>query len=368
MDPKASRHTGTIVQIKTKNDDFEKWWGQANQRARFVNLRKLFPNMPGRTAYTELKLSSTDLHWVKLTVKLGNVTAVWYDGQQIYNGSNRRSTPELRKGLMIPIKPQADKILMRIDAGKDEPVDWGYTYRLEYMENFAGEITEKKTNKVVLSLTNNLGGSTLENLRLKAHCWTPGWTVTPTSESFDLADRKTMTFTVRASAAAGDWTGLTLTVNDEDEVQILRPTLTLPDIHVVQVDNYGDGLVSSAKIGGRECYATDQINNQTFIYYEVKDEVMENIKAEVKLSVEYYSLGRADRELTVYYDSHDKQLNLNGAYKTLKAPMSAEPGWHTHLFTLNDARFSNRQNAGADFRLTSNDELYVRRVQVEKLK
>lgn len=95
----------------------------------------------------------------------------------------------------------------------------------------------------------------------------------------------------------------------------------------------------------------------------------------------YFKIGKINVAYTVHvdyfdsiatgfileYDSKDKNATLNGAYKSLnRLSTSGSKSWKRASFTITDARFSNRQNGGSDFRLAIlNTNLCIKRICVE---
>jgi hypothetical protein len=83
------------------------------------------------------------------------------------------------------------------------------------------------------------------------------------------------------------------------------------------------------------------------------------------IKVEYYD--SENTGFTLQYDSKDETAPLNGAYKSLSGVNTTGTNrWKTASFEVTDARFVNRQNGGADFRLEAKTtNLYIKRVCVE---
>ena len=69
------------------------------------------------------------------------------------------------------------------------------------------------------------------------------------------------------------------------------------------------------------------------------------------------------------YDSTESTRAHQGAYKgTRRLLRSGQDRWQTHVFRLSDARFANRQNGGADFRIAAwGSDLLVAEVIVRKI-
>jgi hypothetical protein len=72
----------------------------------------------------------------------------------------------------------------------------------------------------------------------------------------------------------------------------------------------------------------------------------------------------------MHYDSTDNSSPVQGAYKEhpnfVKRMNTGE--WRTETFPVTDARFENRENAGADLRFNNNgDPLLIRSVRIGRL-
>ena len=102
----------------------------------------------------------------------------------------------------------------------------------------------------------------------------------------------------------------------------------------------------------------------TFIYFAVADEFIREPKGPVEVAVEYLDRGTA--EFGIDYDSTDETAMIKGAFKSAVRCRKTNTGeWKTHVFVLADARFTNREHMGSDFRLAAyGEDLLVRRVEV----
>lgn len=101
-----------------------------------------------------------------------------------------------------------------------------------------------------------------------------------------------------------------------------------------------------------------------YLYFRVADEFAAAAAGAFEVSVEFLDSGRG--RITLHYDSHDRNAALDGAYKPTPSLERRGSGrWLTARFTLPDARLSNRQNGGADFRIAlQGNELQVRAVRL----
>ena len=103
-----------------------------------------------------------------------------------------------------------------------------------------------------------------------------------------------------------------------------------------------------------------------YVYFAVADPFFFDLRESLVIE---YSVWDDDHAWHVLqYDSHDPEAVLAGAYKDAERVRCGESGiWITHRLEIEDARFVNRQNGGADFRLLAvNGRLAVRNVTVRK--
>lgn len=99
-----------------------------------------------------------------------------------------------------------------------------------------------------------------------------------------------------------------------------------------------------------------------YLHFDIDDGYLSNEidGKDVTIEVEYLDLGTG--QFSLEYDG------LGGPYADgTDAVLTGSGQWRTHRFELTDARFANRQNGGADFRLVAPaGDLLVRRVSVVK--
>lgn len=100
----------------------------------------------------------------------------------------------------------------------------------------------------------------------------------------------------------------------------------------------------------------------TYLYFGVADEFLHNTAQCIEVTVEF--LGGGNGSLRMQYDSWRIGEKKKGAYSsTPRHSRQGLPRKRTAKFLLPEARFGNRQNGGADFRLEiRGDELEVFRV------
>jgi len=102
-----------------------------------------------------------------------------------------------------------------------------------------------------------------------------------------------------------------------------------------------------------------------YLYFDVRDDVAFDGDDTVEVSVEFLDEGTAPFWLE--YDAARAAQNTLAAYRhagQVNRRNSLE--WKAAVFRLDAARFANRQNNGADFRLGSSGPLRVRRIGVRR--
>ncbi|MGC9326463.1 MAG: DUF5010 domain-containing protein [Candidatus Hinthialibacter sp.] len=127
-----------------------------------------------------------------------------------------------------------------------------------------------------------------------------------------------------------------------------------------------DGVVENAEIGGIPCTRTIEANH-TYMYFSIVDPFYYDQHQPVVL--EYTVWDEGYNWQCLQYDSFDKSATLSGAYKDAEHFTCHSSGeWKTYRIELDDARFVNRQNGGADFRFcVVGGRLAVKDVIIKKL-
>ena len=128
-----------------------------------------------------------------------------------------------------------------------------------------------------------------------------------------------------------------------------------------------DGFTVPAEKGGSACMANkrDTQPPSTYMYFAIDPERKRALQGPVYLIVEYYddSMGLT---LTAEYDSARGDA-VSDKYKNAEARAGGwtleTKQWRKAYFEFRQPRFANRQNCGADFRL-SGPRLFIRRVQI----
>lgn len=115
----------------------------------------------------------------------------------------------------------------------------------------------------------------------------------------------------------------------------------------------GDGAGGSSEFEGTRCWTIgpDSPDKKVLLYAAADDMRVLDAKAPVSITIEYYDAGTG--EAAVEYDSHDPSAILTGAYKAVPAlTLTGSNAWKTATVRLADPRFANRQNSGADLRIS----------------
>jgi len=144
-------------------------------------------------------------------------------------------------------------------------------------------------------------------------------------------------------------------------------TASGPRSEGIQLLEGADGFTTTTTRGGQTCVANkpDTQPPSTYLYFAVAQERKQVLRGPVYLIVDYFddSLGVM---LTAEYDS-----SRGDALADKYRPAEGRAGgwtlgskqWRTAYFELREPRFANRQNCGADFRL-SGPRLFIARVRL----
>jgi hypothetical protein len=131
-----------------------------------------------------------------------------------------------------------------------------------------------------------------------------------------------------------------------------------------------DGSATVASVEGAECRRIARNGpNRAYMYFTVDPSFKTDYMTDVKLTVEYFDSPAGSFD--IQYDGYDPngKSRKSGAYTSSRkhVTQTGTRAWMTETFELKDARFDNRQNGHADFRirlLTS--ELYIRSVALTR--
>lgn len=140
---------------------------------------------------------------------------------------------------------------------------------------------------------------------------------------------------------------------DHPAPETVSVNLSTTDIEEgVNLVTVGDGNTTPVTKAGRAARQnTNAVGGDYYIYFNVDDEfAFEGDRPIVAVSVDYYDLGTAT--LTLQYDSIGD--DFDDRYESAgSVTLGNKDTWKQHTFYLDDAYFGNRQNNGADFRLSA---------------
>jgi hypothetical protein len=135
----------------------------------------------------------------------------------------------------------------------------------------------------------------------------------------------------------------------------------------LHIDPNGDGLMEPAEVGGISAWRTlpNRYGAMRYAYFDVDDSFYYDDGLPLQVEVEMWD---GEGAFAIEYDSADPAGSVHaGAFKLAQRfTLSRSGGWRTFRVMLNDARFVNRSN-GADLRVASAQELWIRRVTVRKM-
>jgi outer membrane lipoprotein-sorting protein len=118
-----------------------------------------------------------------------------------------------------------------------------------------------------------------------------------------------------------------------------------------QIEN-DDGVTAPAAISNKPGRTLQLPNRKNgYIYFGIDDSFKSNIGQSAKVEVEYFDA--APGMLGLEFDGSDQTAPFSGAYSRSadNIKLNGTGEWKRARFTLDDPRFCNSQNRGADFRL-----------------
>ncbi len=113
-----------------------------------------------------------------------------------------------------------------------------------------------------------------------------------------------------------------------------------------------DGVPQFLELGGESCVMSVGAEPRMvrYLYFAVSDHFLFDEPAAVEITLRFHD--GTPGELELQYDSAEEGPGRRGAYKKAAAFLrSGTDRWVTQTVRIADARFANRQNGGADFRL-----------------
>jgi hypothetical protein len=135
----------------------------------------------------------------------------------------------------------------------------------------------------------------------------------------------------------------------------------------LRVGRCEDGPFKVEFLGDRTvCTTAARGTSAAYLYFGIADELTRATAQSFEVEIELIDGGAGT--IGLHYDAWDQRATLSGAYKAtpvLRREGAARAG--KIVFTLPDARFSNRQNGGCDFRIAVTGEpLSIMSVTVRK--
>jgi hypothetical protein len=204
----------------------------------------------------------------------------------------------------------------------------------------------------------------------------PGIQLTPSTGTLTLNPGAQATQPATISAPAGTPNGtypvhITFTGNagrqvssTDVEVQVQPPVGTANVCTTLDTTNTSNGLtlvdwgdgatapVQVAGLPGRVMVKGTDANDVRYMYFNVDDKVAYNGTFQAVFTITYLDQGTGS--FSLQYDSNNPSGAHSGAYTNAGSVKRTGTGtWKTATFTVNDAKFADRENAGADFRLAS---------------
>ncbi|HJO92824.1 MAG TPA: cellulose binding domain-containing protein [Victivallales bacterium] len=157
--------------------------------------------------------------------------------------------------------------------------------------------------------------------------------------------------------------------NSDWIVVVGDPALNETSIDLGRVDNESglyrvsnaDGDTVVVDQGGRNCRKNDNPGNDYYMYFNVAGSfAYEGSNKNIAVTIDYYDSGNGALELQ--YDSNGKAYTLGGSVN-----MTGSNAWKQHIFQVSDAYFGNRQNNGADFRISGGvaNTFYIDKITVK---
>lgn len=126
--------------------------------------------------------------------------------------------------------------------------------------------------------------------------------------------------------------------------------------------NNGDGNSVLTNANGSTCRRLEE-RPETYLYLQAAPKL--KTQKTMRLTVTVECLAAKPGTFDIQYDGGTRDAPYTPSDYT--AVLNGSGEWQTEIFDLSDARFQNRQNNRADFRLRVNcPEFYVRRVTVSR--
>ncbi len=345
----AGGQTVQISEVDPSSAGPFKFWidSMTNRKAGHVNLQKAAGDNKGRIGYFTWPLAPGDKTWCVLHSEFGSASKVWYGGKVVFDV--RKDGPEaLKRGLAFSRDAKQEQLTIRCDAEDDRP--WGCSLRHEYKDSYTLVCESGGTATVVVTVKNNFPQREIKNVRLMPIPWSGGLQVSPSEVELNVKTEAEARFVLKQVSASAEWCGLTVEARHGSEQHSAFIFPELPALNTSPARMEGDGFWRAEKIDGRWAMISQPETASPFIYYDVRKSYLYDIDKDVVLSVEYHDPGQA-QEISIDYDSHLDGPG-DGAFHRVVMTTTGEKGWHTQTIVLPRAKFKDREQGYADFRLS----------------
>ncbi|MDO8684723.1 MAG: alpha-glucuronidase family glycosyl hydrolase [Armatimonadota bacterium] len=338
---------------------FEFWVGMTNQKSRYLNLRRVWPNKKTGVAYLQYELPSNAKRWCVMRNDLGRVDKIWYGSKVVYD-LQKQGSEALKKGFPFLVEPGVNTLTLRCDGVAGQ--DWGCSLRPEFKNTFSLSSKAKDADKILVTVKNSFPSVPIKGLKLKAIPWEPGWECIPAEIPIDVSNEAEAEFTLKQIDPASNWTGVTVEGYLDNERLLTGAFTELPNLKTVP-GMAGDGQWRVEMIDGKWAMVTQPEEKNEFIYYKVDDKFLFNVDQDVTLSIEYYDTGEPS-EMSVDYDSNLPGPG-DGSFRRETGRTLGVKGWQTMTIKLPRAKLKNRAH-DCDFRLSGQQgkTIKVRAVEV----
>jgi len=212
-----------------------------------------------------------------------------------------------------------------------------------------------------------------------------GWKVSPSSAPFELPGGSSGTVTLGLEAPVGAQLGQSqevwavVTVAGQSrrygfETITFSPAVGTAAVSIVlgatnldsgiSMVTSGDGVTKAVTVDGESARETVEVYpNDLNIYFALQPGIAFDGDFQVAFTVDYFDTGT--NTWLVQYDSNNTSAPVDGAYATALQVTNGNTGqWKTVSATVNNARFDNRENSGADFRIASNSTVTIHSVSL----
>lgn len=225
---------------------------------------------------------------------------------------------------------------------------------------------------VSIDLTSYASHATTGTVSLSAPS---GWTASPSSVPFQLAadgtgsvsigleapadaplDQSQEIFAVITVNGASRQYGFN-TISFSSGLGTANVSVTLgatnTDDGLSQLEEAGDGVTEAVTVGGESARETVQVVPADLnMYFQLAPGVAFDGNFQTTFTVDYYDTGT--NTWVLEYDSNDTGATLDGAYTLAATVTNGDTNqWKTLTVSVDNARFDNRENGGADFRINS---------------